>query len=194
MRRGLLPIGVLSLSCWAVAQEPPAPPPAAETPESAPPSPPPAPAPPAPAPPPPPPLELPAPAAIGIVTEPAPVLRIAELEAGGEITADNPRIAESARLLDRVSAVFIEDAPRIAELTAGACRAIRAGNGASSPFEILEGALLWRRPPGTWGSVPRRFEVFAAQYRKLRTVGGRDHAQALAALGAVAPKDNPGRP
>jgi hypothetical protein len=180
MRRGLLTIGVLSLSCWAVAQEPPASPPV--------------PAPPVPAPPSPPPLELPAPAAIGIVTEPLPAPRIAELEAGGEIDADDPRIGESARLLDRVSAVFIEDAPRIAELTAGACRAIRAGDRPSSPFEILEGALLWRQPLGPRGVVPRRFEVFAAQYRRLRIVGGRDHAQTLAALGAVAPAANPGRP
>jgi hypothetical protein len=134
------------------------------------------------------------PLAIGLVTEPAPAARLATLEAGGDLVADDERIGQAARLLERTTAVFIEDAPRIAELTARVCEEIRAGGRSSSPFEILQGAQFWRLPPGNWGSVPRRFEHFAADYRILRIEGKRDHAQALSALGAVAPITMPAGP
>jgi hypothetical protein len=102
-------------------------------------------------------------------------------EAGERVFAGDRRVAVAAELLDRLTAVYIEDAPRIAELTIRAIRQTRAANQTASPLEMLEGASQWRGPGGQRGNIPRKFSEFAAPYQSGRSAG-KDHATTLAEI------------
>jgi hypothetical protein len=103
------------------------------------------------------------------------------LEAGQPVFAGDSRVAVAAELLERLTAVYVEDAPRIAELAAGTIRQIRSANQAASPMAMLEGAAQWKGPGGRRGNVPRKFGDFAALYRAGR-IGGKDHATTSAEI------------
>jgi hypothetical protein len=109
------------------------------------------------------------------------------MEAGRPLFPNDPAVAAAAILLTQATAGFIEDAPRIAELTARVVGEIRAANQPASPFEMLVGSTQWKRPPRTRGDVPRKFEEFAALYRKLRKGEGKDHATALSLMQPAPP-------
>lgn len=111
-----------------------------------------------------------------------PAHKLAMLETNAVVAEDDPLVARASYLLSQSTARYIEDAPRVADLTIRVCREIRARQRSASPLEMLEAAETWKRPATTPGSVPRRFEHFAAQYRKLRVDEGKDHAQALSAM------------
>ncbi len=107
------------------------------------------------------------------------------LEADAPVFEDDPLVARASFLLAQSTARYIEDAPRIAELTIRVCNAIRAKKGSVSPLEMLEASGSWTRPSGSSGAIPRRFEHYAARYRALRIDEGKDHAQALTAIQAA---------
>ncbi len=111
-----------------------------------------------------------------------PAHRLALLEERRPIEASDPGVARFADLLEKLTARYVEDAPRIEELTTAVCQAIRASNKPAAPSEILEGALAWKRPADTRADVPRRFSDFARRYRALRVKEGKDHKAALSAL------------
>jgi hypothetical protein len=106
------------------------------------------------------------------------------MEAGVVMPANDPRVRTAALLLERLTAGYVEDAPRIAELTVRVCGQVRAKDRPASPLEMLEGALHWPRPAALRPDVPRQFERFAALYRQQRVEKGLDHAAAISALAA----------
>jgi hypothetical protein len=110
-------------------------------------------------------------------------------EAGEPLFPNDARVRSAAVLLTQLTAIYVEDAPRISELAVRVVGQLRAANQAASPVEMLVGATQWKRPTGpeTRGNVPREFEEFAARYRKLRLEGGKDHATALSLMQAPAP-------
>ncbi len=112
------------------------------------------------------------------------------LEAGQPIFATDPRVAVSAVLLTQLTAVYVEDAPRIAELTVGVVQKVRAANLAASPLEMLVGATQWNGPGGSRGNVPRKFEQFARLYGTAR-LEGKDHTSALSLMQALHPAPSP---
>jgi hypothetical protein len=118
-----------------------------------------------------------------------PAYQIAMVEANQSLPGDDPLIAKAAVLLSQLTAGYIEDAPRIAELTIQMAQAIRASNRPASPLEIMDGALQWKRT--SVGNVPRKYEAFANAYGKWRVDGKKDHAQAMSLMN---PKAAPGRP
>jgi hypothetical protein len=103
------------------------------------------------------------------------------LEAAQPVFATDPRVAAAAVLLERSTAAYVEDAPRIAELTLRVVQQVRAANQAASPMEMLEGAIQWRDPGGRRGNLPRKFAHFAILYRTAR-IAGQDHATALSQM------------
>jgi hypothetical protein len=104
----------------------------------------------------------------GPLLPPSPALSVAMLEAGGPMFGDDPRVASAAGLLTQLTATYVEDAPRIAELTVRVVRELRAANQAVTPIAMMEEATRWKRPPGERGNIPRRFEAFARLYRESR--------------------------
>lgn len=118
-----------------------------------------------------------------------PAQKIAMLEVDGPVAGDAPLVGRASYLLSQLTAKYVEDAPRIAELTIRVCRAIRASGGSASPLEMMEGAEAWKRPALPAGNVPRRYEGYAALYRKFRLDQGKSHAEALALIrqGTAAP-------
>jgi hypothetical protein len=111
------------------------------------------------------------------------------LEAGQPVFATDPRVAAAAILLERLTAAYVEDAPRIAELTIHVVQQIRAANQAAAPMEMLAGAIQWKGPGpplAERGNVPREFEQFAALYRTGR-IAGKDHATALTQMQPAGP-------
>ncbi len=103
------------------------------------------------------------------------------LEAGQPVFAGDPRVAVAAVLLAQLTAAYIEDAPRIAELTTGVVQRIRAAKQPASPLEMLVGAAQWNGQRGQRGNVPRKYEEFARLYRTGR-LEGKDHAAALSLM------------
>jgi hypothetical protein len=121
---------------------------------------------------------------------PMPAHQLALVETRTPVPANDPVVAGFARILSQLTARYIEDAPRIAELTASACEQIRAANHPASPVEIMEGALQWPRPKGSRPDVPRKYWQYIEQYRTLRIKGGKDHKAALSEL-IPAPASSP---
>ncbi|MGE5754734.1 MAG: hypothetical protein ACM35G_03305 [Planctomycetaceae bacterium] len=140
--------------------------------------------------PPPPPLpveprepgQVPGQPTFGPAFEIVPAHRLAMMEAGQALPANDPRVASAARRLERLTAGYVEDAPRIAELTFRVCGQIRAANRPATPSHMLDGALHWSRPATLPPAAPRQFERYAALYRQARVVKGLDHAAAISAL------------
>jgi hypothetical protein len=112
------------------------------------------------------------------------------LEAGQPVFATDQRVTAAAVLLERLTATYVEDAPRIAELTIHVVQQVRAANQAASPMEMLDGATRWTGPGGWRGNVPRKFEQFAALYRNARTAG-KDHAATLLEMQPAGPPPAP---
>jgi hypothetical protein len=113
------------------------------------------------------------------------------LEAGQPVFASDPRVAVAAVLLAESTAVYVEDAPRIAALTIQVVQRVRAANQAASPVEMLTGAVQWSGSERSRGNVPRRFEEFARRYRTGR-LEGKDHATALSLMQPLPPAPPPG--
>jgi hypothetical protein len=118
----------------------------------------------------------------GAILPPGPAQSLAIAEAGGAVFAGDPGVAGVAALLSQLTASYVEDAPRIAAITLRIVREIRAVDQDCSPVEVLAGAVGWRRPPQRRGDLPRQFERFAAEYRRLRIDGKKDHAAALSLM------------
>ncbi len=182
MRTIVLSVVVLALGMLCAAGQEPVPVPAAVPPTPA-----------TPVPPPPPllvePREtelVPGQPFFGPAFEIVPAHRLAMMEAGQAMPANDPRVASAALRLELITAGFVEDAPRIAELTFRVCGQIRAANRPASPFQMLDGALHWPRPATLPPPAPRQFERYAAFYRQARVVKGLDHVAAISAL--TAPK------
>lgn len=123
-----------------------------------------------------------------------PAHRLAMLEADKPLPEADPLIARAANLLSGLTANYVEDAPRIAELTARATAAIRASKRPASPLEIMEGALLWKRPASSKGNIPRRYEGELAAYLRLRIEGKKDHAAALSVMRGTPTPAHPSQP
>jgi hypothetical protein len=111
-----------------------------------------------------------------------PAHRLALLESGQRLLENDPLVASFAQALGQLTARYVEDASRIAEITSSLCREIRRRQKPASPAEILDAALRWNRPTGTRTDVPRRFSEFARLYQTLRIKQGKDHKAALATL------------
>jgi hypothetical protein len=122
----------------------------------------------------------------GSVLRPIAAQEVAMLEAGRPVLASDPQVATAAFLLSALTAVYVEDAPRIATLTVRTVRRIRAANQPASPLEMLAGAVQWTGPSGPRGNLPRKFEEFAGLYLKQRTEG-QDHSSALARMQPAVP-------
>jgi hypothetical protein len=114
----------------------------------------------------------------------SPAHRLAMIEADVVMPADDPRVKSAAALLERLTAGYVEDAPRISELTVRVCRQIKAANHPASPYQMLDGALHWPRPASLPPCAPRPFERYAAGYLDQRLNKGLDHAAAISALAA----------
>lgn len=128
----------------------------------------------------------------GVVRVPSPAQNLAMMEAGRPLFASDPQVATMAVALTYLTAVFVEDAPRIAELTIRVVGDLRDANQNASPFEMLAGGAIWTGPAGRRGNVPRKFGEFAAGYRRLR-LQGKDHDSAVSLLqpGASGPQFAP---
>jgi hypothetical protein len=105
------------------------------------------------------------------------------LEAGEPVFPNDARTRAASALLKQLTAIYVEDAPRISALTIRLVQDLRAANQAVLPSELLAGAIQGKRPSSSGrGYVLRRFGEFARLYRKLRIDEGKDHAAALAEL------------
>jgi len=122
---------------------------------------------------------------------PGPALGLAILEVGRALPADDPAVASVSAVLTQLTAVYVEDAPRIAELTSRVVQRIRAANRAASPLEMLVGATRWGRADVASGNVPRKFEEFARLYQDGRIQGGRDHAATINLMQMSRPSSRP---
>ncbi|SIO66113.1 hypothetical protein SAMN05444166_7963 [Singulisphaera sp. GP187] len=118
----------------------------------------------------------------GPVLKVVPAHRLAMMEAGRLLPETDPLVARSAVVLYQMTGKYLEDAPRIVELTIKTCAAIRLANGVASPLELLDGALKSKRPAKGDGTRPREFEKFATGYRQARLEGRKDHAGAIAEI------------
>ena len=99
----------------------------------------------------------------------APAHRLAIVESGGVfIPSNDPRVGQVAQRLERLTAVYVEDAPRIADLTESACGALRAAKVPVSRIEMLDDALAARPASTSLGNFPRLYERFAASYQLSR--------------------------
>ncbi len=110
------------------------------------------------------------------------------LEAGRPLFPGEPEVKAAAVLLNRLTAMHVEDAGQIAALAIRTVQDLRAANQAIAPFELLQGATQWKRPGGRAperggrGFVPREFLRFIQRYRTLRIDQGKDHATALSLM------------
>jgi hypothetical protein len=121
-----------------------------------------------------------------------PAHQVAMMEAGRVLPETDPLVARAAGLLSQLTAKYLEDAPRIADLTIKTTAAIRAAKGSASPIEIMESAVNLPRPAGSSGVGFRRYDTFAERYRKARVEGGKDHAGAIGSpQGSAAPAAKP---
>ncbi|WP_406697070.1 hypothetical protein V5E97_39405 [Singulisphaera sp. Ch08] len=111
-----------------------------------------------------------------------PAHRLAMMEAGRPLPETDPLVARSAVMLAQLTGHYLEDAPRIVDLTIKACAAVRLAKSTASPLELLEGALNAKRPAKANATRPRQFEKFATSYRIARLEGGKDHAGAIAEI------------
>lgn len=111
-----------------------------------------------------------------------PAHRLALLEFRHTLNENDSEVAPFAVALGHLTARYIEDAGRIADVTTSVCQEIRAAKQPALPSEIIEGALAWNRPPGSRPDVPRRFSDYARAYRTLRLKEGKNHQAAIAAL------------
>jgi hypothetical protein len=93
------------------------------------------------------------------------------LEAGQTMPPNDPRVGDMAALLTRLTAMYIEDAPRIAEMTIKAVGGLQAVNQAVSPSELLTGAIQWPRGHGRPGSGPRKYADYLRHDRASRHAG-----------------------
>lgn len=118
----------------------------------------------------------------GPTIPPSPAHSVAMLEAGGPTLGDDPRVRSAAFLLEQLTASYVEDAPRISELTIRMVREIRARDQAASPFEMMVGATHWKRSPSLRGNIPRKFQEFTRLYRSIRIEQGKDHSTALSLM------------
>lgn len=116
-----------------------------------------------------------------------PAHRLALLEVRESLQETDPRVAAFSHLLGQLTARYVEDAGRIAEVTTSVCQEIRATKQPVAPSEILEGALTWTRPAGSRQDVPRKFSEYGRKYLALRVKEGKDHKAALAALAPTPP-------
>lgn len=107
----------------------------------------------------------------GNMIEVVPALRVAMVEANRPLYASDPLVARAAGTLSQLTAVYVEDAARIVELTLRATEAARASKRPASPFAIMEGALRLKRPPGLVGNVPREYEAVIAPLLPPRVKG-----------------------
>ncbi len=125
----------------------------------------------------------------GPIVPPAPAHSLAMLEADAPMLGDDPRVLTVAVLLERLTAAYVEDAPRIGALTAGVVENLRKAGKAVSPVEMLQGAAQWKGPggPGIRGNRPRTFLSFASRYRELRLGDARDHQEALSRMQPAVP-------
>lgn len=127
----------------------------------------------------------------GPLWEVTPAHRLALLESGTSLPQNDPEVARFSQFLGQLTARYVEDAGRIAEVTSALCWEIRAKKQSAVPSEILEGALRWTRPPGSRPDVPRKFSEYARRYRTLRVKEGKDHKSALAILNPPPPPPVP---
>lgn len=128
----------------------------------------------------------------GPVLRVMPAHRIAMMEAGRPLPETDPLVARSAVALTQLTGKYLEDAPRIVDLTIKTCAAIRLAKGTASPLDLMDGALHLKRPTTTNGSRPRQFEKFATAYRNARLAGGKDHAKAMVEIqGPAVPQPAP---
>lgn len=116
------------------------------------------------------------------VVQVQPAHRVAMMEAGREVPETDPLVARASVVLTGLTAKFLEDAPRIADVSIRTTAAIRKAKGAASPLELMEAALNSKRPADAPAIGPRRFDAFATRYRKARIEQGKDHAAALREL------------
>lgn len=118
----------------------------------------------------------------GPLWEVTPAHRLALLEFGTPLPQNDAQVARFSHFLGQLTARYVEDAGRIAEVTSALCWDIRAKKQTAVPSEILEGALRWTRPAGSRPDVPLKFSEYARRYRTLRVKEGKDHKSALAIL------------
>ncbi|WP_422925240.1 hypothetical protein [Singulisphaera sp. PoT] len=111
-----------------------------------------------------------------------PAHRLAMIEANRPLPASDPLVIATAERLERLTATYFEDAPRIVELTAQAVKSIRSTNQTASPFEVFDAALTWKPSVRIGSNYPRRFSRFLAEYRRLRIDEKKSHADTLKAL------------
>jgi hypothetical protein len=114
---------------------------------------------------------------------PIPAQEVAMLEAGQPVLVRDPRVATAAVLLARLTEIYVEDAPRIVELTVRTVLQLRAAKQTASPLEILAAAIHWKGPSTRHGNIPREFEHFSRLYLKARREG-KDHAAAIDSIEA----------
>ena len=100
------------------------------------------------------------------------------MEAGRDLPETDPLVARAATVLTGLTAGFVEDAPRIVDLTIKTTAAIRTAKGAASPLELMETALNSKRPAGSLAVGPRRFNAFVTLYREAAIGNQRDAAPA----------------
>jgi hypothetical protein len=81
----------------------------------------------------------------GPLIPPSPAQALATVETGRVLAPDDPAVATMAVLLTQLTAAYVEDAPRIAELTIRIVSGIRAANRAASPLDA---------PPAPGSTLP----------------------------------------
>src|SRR6516165_578989 len=81
--------------------------------------------------------------AYGPLIPPSPAQNVAMQEAGEPVFPNDPRVRSAAVVLTQLTAMYVEDAPRISELAIRVVGQLRAANQAASPFEMLVGATQW---------------------------------------------------
>jgi|GEM_PF-5840056 len=111
-----------------------------------------------------------------------PAHRLAMLEANRSLYANDPLVKATMDRLERLTGQYIEDAPRIVELTARVVNAVRASNRPASPFEILDGALASKSQARPGETSPRRYQRYMSDYRRLRVDEKKAHGDALAIM------------
>jgi len=114
-----------------------------------------------------PPIALPAPAfgfySLELRVQPAHSIAMMEVE--GDLPETDPLVARASNLLDQLTARYLEDAPRIADLAIKRTAKLRTAGTKVSPLGLLDAALAAKRPESLKGNTPRRFDLFASAYR-----------------------------
>jgi|GEM_PF-3006324 len=90
---------------------------------------------------------------------------IAMMEVQGDLPETDPLVARASNLLDQLTARYLEDAPRIADLAIKRTAKLRTAGTKVSPLGLLDAALAAKRPESLKGNTPRRFDLFASAYR-----------------------------